>query len=368
MQPFKYVIGLKGKEKRELRKLKRKLKIEARLLERILILLWADRNQTTIDETAQRLECGRDKVIFWRRRFLEGRTNKLPVLQRLQDLPRSGRPPVFTPEERERVIFKTLEQHQAARTDGITVCTSRDLAEQLSGGVLKASISHSTIVRLWNEIELKPWRWHYWLACTDPDLVRKSRKICRLYRHPPSDGTLLCFDEKPGIQVLERRHPDLPLVIGHITRREFEYKRHGTLDLLATFQVSTGRVIGRCYHQHRAVELVDFLDRLHRALPPEDYGVLHLVSDNGSTRTAPETQEWMEQHPGRIVWHFLPTHASWLNQIEIWFSGLQRKGLARGSWCDYEELKRHILAFIRTHNRQWAHPYRWTYKGLPLAA
>jgi transposase len=112
---------------------------------------------------------------------------------------------------------------------------------------------------------------------------------------------------------------------------------------------------------------VDSLDRLHHALPQEDYGILHLVSDNSRTRTSPETQDWMDAHPRHVVWHFLPTHASWLNQIEIWFSILQRKCLARGSWCDYTELERHILAFIRTYNRLSAHPFRWVYKGLPLA-
>ena len=195
MQPFKYVIHLKGKEKQDLRALKRKGKTEARLADRARIILWADRH-VTIEETAKRLECGRDKVIFWRRRFLEGRATKAPVIQCLQDRPRSGRPPVFTPEQRELVVIKTLEQHQAARADGVTVCTSRDLADHLSGQWLGTTISHSTVARLWDDMELKPWRWHYWLTCTDPDLARKSRMICRLYRHPPKDGTLLSFVSK----------------------------------------------------------------------------------------------------------------------------------------------------------------------------
>jgi len=366
MKPFKYVIHLKGKEKRELRALKRKGKTEARLADRARLLLWADKG-VTIEETARRLSCGRDKVIFWRRRFLEGRAAKTPVLQRLYDLPRSGRPPVFTSEQRETVMLKTLELHQEARQDGVTVCTSRDVAEQLSGKDVGLSISHSTVIRVWAEAELKPWRWHYWLTRTDPDLIAKSRRICRLYRYPPQDGTLLCFDEKPGLQIIERLYPDLPLQPGRLTLRESDYIRHGTLDLLAALNVRTGKVVGRCYPRHRAVELVDFLDRLDHALPQADYGVLHLVSDNSSTRTAPETQDWMAAHPARLVWHFLPTHASWLNQIEIWFSLLQRKCLARASWCDYTELERHVLAFIRTYNRLSAHPFRWTYKGLPLA-
>lgn len=365
MQPFKYVVRLNGSEKQTLRALIRKGKTESRVADRARIVLWAHEG-VTIEETARRLGCGREKVIFWRRRYLEGRAAKVPIAERLHDQPRSGRPPKFTPEQRETVILATLEQHQDAYQTGVTVCSSRDLARQLSGEVLGAVISHCTITRWWDAAELKPWRWHYWLTRTDPDLIAKSRQICRLYRYPPADGTLLCFDEKPGIQIIERRAPDLPLQAGRILLREFEYIKHGTLDLLAVLNVTSGWVFGRCYPRHRAVELVDFIDRLHWTLPVEDYGVLHLVTDNSKTRTAPEMQAWLATHPNRIVWHFLPTHASWLNQIELWFSILQRKCLARGSWCDYDELKRQIMAFICTYNRFYAHPFRWTYKGLPL--
>ena len=370
MKPFKYVICLTGAEKRELRKLKRQGTTQARWLDRARIILWADQDRTTIEETAKRLECGRDKVIFWRRRFLEGRPAKLAVRERLQDRPRAGRPRLFAPAYRETVVLSTLAHYQAPapRTSGLVVCTSRDLAEELSRKHWGLSISHSTIARIWEERDLKPWRWHAWLNSPDPDLIAKSRAICRLYRHPPEDGTLLCVDEKPGIQILERFAPDRPVWPGRVARQEFEYVRHGTLDLLAALDVQSGWVYGRCYEHHRAVELVEFLGYLDRVLPVSECGVLHLISDNLKTRTAPETLEWMEDHPGRVVWHFLPTHASWLNQIEIWFSVLQRKSLKRGSWRSYAELKQHILTFIRTYNRRWAHPYNWTYKGLPLAS
>ena len=366
MQPFKYIVQLTGKEKRELRTLKRNGKAEARLRDRARIILWAH-DRLTIEETARRLDCGRDKVFFWRRRFLEGRATKQPVLDRLRDQPRAGRPPVFSARERQTIVLETLDYYRTAAQTGITVCTSSDLAQDLSPRVLARPISASTILRLWQAMALKPWRWHYWLEARDPDIVRKSRAICRLYVQPPADGTLLCLDEKPGIQVVERKlvAPPWP---GQVAQRESEYVRHGTLDLLAAFEVETGWVYGQCYPRHRALELVDFLDYLDRQLPKRKYGVLHLVSDNAATRTAPETVAWMANHRGRIQWHFLPTHASWLNQIEIWFSVLQRKCLARGSWRSYRELEQQILTFIRTHNRRWAHPYRWTYKGLPLAA
>jgi len=274
------------------------------------------------------------------------------------------------------VVLLTVEQQQAAQANqarrrgrrGVLVCTSRDVAARLSQRPAGVSLSASTVLRLWRQMDLKPWRWHYWLTPTDPDFAAKSRAICRLYHHPPQDGTLLCFDEKPGIHIRERKYPGWPLAPGHIALHEHEYIRHGTLDLLAAFEVTTGWVFGRCYHRHRAVEVVYFLDSLHRALPVEDYGVLHLISDNAKSRTAPETTEWMDAHPGRVVWHFLPKHGSWLNQIEIWFSVLQRKCLASGAWHDFDELKRHILAYITTYNRRWAHPYQWTYKGLPLVA
>lgn len=262
----------------------------------------------------------------------------------------------------------TLAHFQtAAPTSGVSVCSSRDLAQELSHGELEGPLSASTVQRIWRAMDLKPWSWDYWLDSPDPDLGARSRAICRLYHHPPHDGTLLCLDEKPGIQIVERRLV-LPPWPGHTARQEFEYVRHGTLDLFAALEVRTGWVYGRCYPQHRAVDLVEFLEYLDRLLPVKPYGVLHLISDNLKTRTAPPTLEWMENHPGRVVWHFLPKHASWLNQVEIWFSTLQRKSLAHGSWSSYQALQRHILTFIRTYNRRWAHPYHWTYKGLPLAA
>jgi transposase-like protein len=382
------VIRLTGAEKRQLRKIKRQRTIQAGWAERAQIILLADRGRTTIEETAQYLGCSRDKVLFWRRRFLEGRTAKLPVDERLHDRPRSGRPQVFSPEQRETVALSTLAHYQAPtpqflgsgvatvgphpgtvlRTSGLVVCTSRDMAEELSrtdGGLL---ISHSTIARIWQERDLKPWCWQSWLHSPDPELIPKSRAICRLYRHPPENGTLLCLDEKPGIQILERLALDQLGWPGRIARQEFEYVRHGTLDLFAAFHVQTGWVYGRCYEHHRAVELVEFLDYLDRVLPISECGVLHLISDNLKTRTAPETLTWMAEHPGRVVWHFLPTHASWLNQVEIWFSVFSRKSLKGGSWRSYAELQSHILTFIRTYNRRWAHPYHWKYKGLPLAA
>jgi len=366
MQPYKYVIRLTGKEKQGLRQLRRRATTEVRLADRARILLWAH-DGVTIEVSAARLECGRDKVIFWRRRFLEGRAAKMPVLERLRDQPRSGRPASFSPQDRETVVLRTLAHYQAAREQGVLVCSSRDLAQELSQGALESTISASTLLRLWDAMALKPWQWHYWLAARDPELVAKSRAICRLYHSPPADGTLLCLDEKPGIQILERRLL-APLWLGQVAHGEFEYVRHGRLDLFAVFEVRTGKVHGRCYPHHRAVELVDFLDYLDWVFPQREYGVLHLIADNLKTHTAPDTRDWMAQHPGRVLWHFLPKHASWLNQIEIWFSVLQRKGLKHGSWCSYRELEQHILRFIRTHNQEWAHPYRWTYKGLPLAA
>ncbi len=266
------------------------------------------------------------------------------------------------------MVLATLAQFQSApQHSGVTVCSSRDLAQELSHGQLEGPISASTVQRVWQAMALKPWQWDYWLESPDPELVAKSRAICRLYHDPPKDGTLLCLDEKPGIQIVERKLV-LPAWPGKVAQPEFEYVRHGTLDLFAAFEVCTGWVYGRCYRQHRALDLVDFLDYLDGVLPASEYGVLHLISDNLATRTAPPTLEWMADHPDRVVWHFLPNHASWLNQIEIWFSTLQRKSLAHGSWCSYQELQQQILTFIRTYNRRWAHPYRWTYKGLPLAA
>jgi transposase len=166
---------------------------------------------------------------------------------------------------------------------------------------------------------------------------------------------------------LERRYPDLPPTRpGQLLKREFEYIRHGTRCLTAALFVHTGQVLGMVTQTRPKAVFLEFLDLLHAHIPQGQ--VIHLVLDNLNTHRGQHIESWLAQHPGRLRIYYLPFHASWLNQIEIWFNTLQRDCLKLGDFPTGDVLAHHLLAFIDTYNRFRAHPYRWTYTGDPLAA
>jgi transposase len=198
---------------------------------------------------------------------------------------------------------------------------------------------------------------------------------------------LLCVDEKTSIQALERQYPTVLGQAGTITKIEHEYIRHGTRCLTAALEVATGHVVGMLTPNRPAEVFAAFVRQLCERYPQAPR--LHLVVDNLSTHyhllTCQVIAEWCGCDPGllktgaqrqqfltdaskRVVFHFTPTHASWLNQIEIWFSTLTRKVLRRGDFTSLEDLEKKILAFIDYHDAYLAKPYKWTYTGKPLAA
>ena len=226
------------------------------------------------------------------------------------------------------------------------------------------TMSPATVQRILTEMVLKPHRVRYWLTRTDPDFERKMDEIVNLYLAPPRNSRLLCIDEKTAIQALERRYPTLPRRLGQIERREFEYIRHGVVDLFAAFDVRTGQVFGQCYKHHSNVELRHFLRGLRARDPARRW---HLILDNASAHTTPEVLEWCAAQRPKITLHWLPYHGSWLNQVEIWFSILSRKCLRRASVGSTRDLRSVIHGFIETWNAHFAHPFQWTYTGKPLA-
>ncbi len=196
------------------------------------------------------------------------------------------------------------------------------------------------------------------MAERDPEFVEKAVGIIELLLAPPTDGPLFCVDEKPGIGVREPTAPDQPPAPERPARREFEYVRHGTIDLLAAFRVADGRVSGLVRDRHRSREFCELLDLLDRQTP---FGEpIHLIVDPVSSHRSAEVAVWLAHRPWRrFVFHFLPVHRSWLSFIEVWFSILARKCLKRASWPDAEAASREITAFIATYNRYQAHPFHW---------
>lgn len=255
------------------------------------------------------------------------------------------------------------EPGEAPRTGETHYTLRRLAADAVREGIMEA-ISPETVRRMLRRADLRPHRWRYWLTRTDPRFHEKARRILDFYEHGPPEGRLLCFDEKTQMQAIQRKHPTLPMRAGLIERREFEYVRRGTLNLFCALNVTCGTVVGQTYERKRAVEMADFLGVLRAAYPGE---VLHVILDNLSTHTAPPVREFLDEDGG-IHLHFLPTHGSWLNQVELFFSVLARRVLRRGNFTGLADLGRKILAFLRHWNEHEKKPFRWSYTSAQLAA
>ncbi len=196
---------------------------------------------------------------------------------------------------------------------------------------------------------------------SDPQFEAKLADIVGLYLDPPENAVILWVDEKTGIEAMDRTLPQLPLRPGQVKRLSVEYKRHGVVSLFAALQVHQGTVHGRVENQHTHVEFLSFLRQLNRAFQGRE---LHLVVDNLSMHKHANVVAWLDKHPN-IHLHFTPTHASWLNQVELWLSILTRRYLKHGVFPSKKHLIRTIVQAIADLNAQ-AKPFAWTYTGDPL--
>ena len=192
----------------------------------------------------------------------------------------------------------------------------------------------------------------------DPEFATKAVAVIELLLNPPTDGPLFCVDEKPGIGVREPTAPDQPVAPGRAARREFEYVRHGTVDLLAGFRVQDGRVCGMVRLQHRSREFCELLALIDEHTPADE--PIHLLLDPVSSHRSAEVAAWLADHPARTFhFHFLPVHASWLSFIEVWFSILGRKCLRRADFTDAMIASQQIEALMVNYNTHLAHPFEW---------
>jgi transposase len=193
-----------------------------------------------------------------------------------------------------------------------------------------------------------------WCESNDPDFAAKAAEIVGLYLNPPENALVLAVDEKPSIQALERKQGYLKLANGRaLTGQSHDYKRHGTATLFAAFDVETGRVTGQHYKRRRRIEFLDFMNRIVAKNPGRE---IHVILDNLNTHK-PKDDRWLKRHPD-VHFHFTPTKASWLNQVEIWFSILAGKALSGASFGSVADLKAHIEAFIGNYN-ETARPFVW---------
>ena len=215
---------------------------------------------------------------------------------------------------------------------------------------------------------LRPHRVRLWLHSPDPDFHEKVKAICNLYVHPPEGATVLSVDEKTGMQARADKCPLHTAEQGPV-RREFEYIRHGTTTLIAAFDIRTGEVFGHCWRRNKH-GIMRFLEQLAKKYPTGD---VYIVWDNLNVHKGEAIEDFNARHNGRFHFVYTPIHASWMNQVEIWFSVLQRRVLRNGSFCSKADLQAAVSAFIHQWNHVERRPFRWRFRGdfvprLPWAA
>lgn len=318
--------------------------------------------QESIAAIARQVGTNRSRVREWLKRF------KTERLRGLADLTRPGRPLKITPLERHQVIAAAC---QLPKSLGSTRCiwTHDSLASALMAKGLVRQISASQVGRILEEADIKPHRVKMWCHSKDPEFQAKLREIVKLYVHRKRGEPVLCIDEKTGMQALSRSRDLQPAKPGRSGRFDFEYKRNGTRCLFACFNVATGKVLGRCTANRKRPDFLGFMDLVATAYRQSR---VHVVLDNLNTHHDTSQgdflTDWNRRHGNRFVFHYTPTHGSWLNQVELWFGIVSRRVLRFGNFRSLDDLIAAIDAFIDEWNRSEAHPFRWTYNGHPLVA
>ena len=241
----------------------------------------------------------------------------------------------------------------------------RELADQLVRDGVVDSISPDTVRRILENHQLKPWRHHLWLSPTvprDADFAARVQEISELYtRELGPHEVVLCVDEKTNLQPRPRKTPTKAAAPGQPVLVEHEYGRCGALNLFAAFNTRTGKVYGMTAERKRQEEFIAFLEMLDREFGLE-ITAIHVVLDNLRMHKGKKVQAWLAKHP-RFVFHHPPVHCSWMNQVEQWFSILQRKRLAIVDFASKAELAEKLQQFIAQWNEQ-AHPFNWTKKSV----
>jgi transposase len=334
-------IMLTSEQRSELEAVMRKRHGNAALARRArCVLLWADGERRV--DIRFKLACNDAFVSRWTSAFeaqgLAGLVSLHPG--------RTPKQPVAKLEA--RVLNRTLKH---LPRDGSTHWSSRKLAAELG------DVSFSAVQRIWRKHGVRPHRLDSHMVSNDPDFETKAADVIGLYLNPPAHAAVFCVDEKTAIQALDRKDRMLPLSPGRAESHGFEYKRNGTLSLFAALNTATGEVLGKTAARHTSEQFVAFLADIVASQNPRRE--IHVICDNVSSHKTQRVDDFLAEHRNVQI-HFTPTYSSWLNQVENWFSRIQRDVINRGVFTSVKDLDRKLMRYIREHNKN-PKPIKWKY-------
>jgi transposase len=331
-------IILTEAERTELDALARSTKTQYRLRQRARIVLLAAAGMAS-RAIGREVGCTAGTASKWRVRYAADR------LAGLDEAGNRGAAPKYTAETDSRILAVLDRSAPAgyARWTGPLIAAALDgVGVQYVWRFLRA-----------HKIDLSSRK--SWCESKDPEFAAKAAEIVGLYLAPPENAIVICVDEKPSIQALERAQGYLKFPNGRaLSGQSHDYRRHGTSTLFAALEVASGKVMTAHRRRRRRIEFLDFMNEIAAAYPDT---AIHVVLDNLNTHK-PKNDRWLKRHKN-VHFHFTPTHASWLNQVEIWFSILQGSSLKDASFTSVKQLREHIDAFIEAYNEN-AKPFAWT--------
>jgi len=359
------VIVLTDTQQQQLQRLARAGTTAQRLVRRVrIVLLAAQGYSNTV--IAVRVRTGIDTVRKWRHRWW-----RCPGLASLGDAKRTGRPPRFTPVQ---VAGLKALACQPPENSGVPLArwSAPELARHAITEGICTSISSATVRRLLAEDALKPWQYQSWIFLRDPDFATKAEKVLDLYARtwhgqPLSDNEfVISADEKPSIQARCRCHPTLPPGRSRMMRVNHDYHRRGALAYFAAYDVHHGRVFGRCENTTGIDAFTTLVAQVMSTEPYASATRVFWVVDNGSSHRGTQAIDRLtEQFPNAVMVH-TPVHASWLNQVEIYFSIIQRKVLSPNNFTDLYAVERRLTDFQERYNTT-AKPFQWKFTTTDLA-
>ena len=324
--------------RRELERISNSHSAEIRLVRRAKMILGCIEGKR-IKDIAAELGEQKDVIIKWRDRFLA------KGIAGLNDAQRSGKPVIYGNEWKEAVLKKLDEKppNNQVRWDGPT------LAAELG-------TSEDAVQRFFQKAGIQLARMRTWCISTDPEFAAKAADIVGLYLNPPGNAMVISVDEKPSIQALSRTSGVIKTSNGKVVSAvKSTYKRNGTKNLFAALEVATGIVHGCTTQTKKRADFLAFMDDLIIELPTSDTTEFHVILDNYCIHK--RCDEWLNAHPN-VFFHFTPTSASWLNQVEIWFNIMTRKILRGASFDSVKALSDAIMGYIESYNGV-AKPFIW---------